>query len=61
MDWKKKTILYYTLGGLIIGVLAGIISVNNAVEKDKEVDLSLKNGAKIGIAALDVVQKIVMK
>ena len=61
MDWKKKTILYYALGGLVIGVLAGIISVNNAVEKDKEVDLSLKNGAKIGIAALDVVQKIVMK
>ena len=61
MDWKKKTILYYTLGGMLIGIFAGIISVNNAVEKDKEVDLSLKNGAKIGIAALDAVQKIVMK
>lgn len=61
MDWKKKTILYYTLGGMVIGILAGIITVNNAVEKKKEVDLSLKNGAKIGIAALDAVQKIVMK
>lgn len=61
MDWKKKTILYYTLGGMVIGILAGIVTVNNAVEKDKEVDLSLKNGAKIGIAALDAVQKIVMK
>lgn len=61
MDWKKKTILYYTLGGMVIGLLAGIISVNNAVEKNQEVELSLKNGAKIGIAALDVVKKIVMK
>ncbi|MBQ6502734.1 MAG: hypothetical protein IJI57_02330 [Flexilinea sp.] len=61
MDWKKKTILYYTLGGMVIGIIAGIISVNNAVEKEKEVDLSLKNGAKIGFAALDAVQKIVMK
>ena len=61
MDWKKKTILYYTLGGIVIGLIARIISVNNAVEMDKEVELSLKNGAKIGIAALDVVKKIVMK
>ncbi|MBQ6517213.1 MAG: hypothetical protein IJI14_00745 [Anaerolineaceae bacterium] len=61
MDWKKRTILYYALGGFLIGILAGIISVNNAVEKNKEVDLSLKNGAKVGIAALDAMQKIVMK
>ncbi len=61
MDWKKRTVLYYTLGGLLIGLLAGMISVNNAVEKDKEIDLSLKNGAKVGIAALDAMQKIVMK
>ena len=61
MDWKKKTILYYTLGGMVIGILAGIIGVNNAVEKNQEVELSLKNGAKIGIAALDVVKKLVMK
>ena len=60
-DWKKRTILYYTLGGLLIGLLAGILSVNNAVEKNKKIDLSLKNGAKVGIAALDAMQKIVMK
>ena len=48
MDWKKKTILYYTLGGMVIGILAG---------KNQKVELSLKNGAKIGIAALDVVKK----
>lgn len=61
MSWKTKTLLYYSLGGLIIGIAAGIISINNAVEKNTEVDLSLKNGAKVGIAALNAVQKIAFK
>ena len=61
MDWKKKTILFYSLGGLILGVFAGIITINNAVEKDKEVDISLKEGAKIGISALNSLQKYVLK
>ena len=61
MDWKKKTILYYALGGFVIGILAGIISVNNAVEKNKEVEFSFKNGAKVGFAALDAMRKIIMK
>jgi len=61
MDWKKKTLLFYSLGGLILGVFAGIITINNAVEKDKEVDISLKEGAKIGISALNSLQKYVLK
>ncbi len=61
MSWKTKTLLYYSLGGLVIGIVAGIISINNAVEKNTEVDLSLKNGAKVGIAALNAVQKIAFK
>lgn len=60
MDWKKKTILYYALGGALIGVIAGILTVNNAIEENKEVELSLKNGAKIGLQALDMMKKIVM-
>ena len=61
MDWKKKTLLFYSLGGLILGVFAGIITINNAVEKDKEVDISLKEGAKIGISALNSLQKFILK
>lgn len=61
MNWKTKTLLYYSLGGLLIGIAAGVITINNAVEKKSEVDLSLKNGAKMGIAALNAVQKIVLK
>lgn len=61
MNWKTKTLLYYSLGGLLIGIAAGIITINNAVEKQSEVDLSLKNGAKMGLAALNAVQKIVLK
>lgn len=61
MDWKKKTLLFYSLGGLILGVFAGIITINNAVEKDKEVDISLKEGAKIGISALNSLQKYILK
>ena len=29
MDWKNKTLLAYGLGGLILGVCAGIITINN--------------------------------
>lgn len=61
MDWKKKTLLFYSLGGLLLGIFAGIITVNNAVEKNEEVDLSLKEGAKIGISALNTLQKFVLK
>ena len=61
MSWKTKTLLYYSLGGLVIGIVAGIISINNAVEKNTEVDHSMKNGAKVGIAALNAVQKIAFK
>ena len=61
MNWKTKTLLYYSLGGLLIGIAAGVITINNAVEKKSEVDLSLKNGAKMGIAVLNAVQKIVLK
>ena len=61
MNWKTKTLLYYGLGGLVIGIVAVIISINNAVEKNTEVDLSLKNGAKVGVAALNAVQKLVFK
>ncbi|MBQ6342796.1 MAG: hypothetical protein IJI41_06715 [Anaerolineaceae bacterium] len=61
MDWKKKTLLFYSLGGLLLGVFAGIITINNAVEKDEKVDLSLKEGAKIGISALNSLQKVILK
>lgn len=61
MSWKTKTLIYYGLGGLLLGLAAGIISINNAVEKNTEVDLSLKNGAKVGLAALNAVQKIAFK
>lgn len=61
MSWKTKTLIFYGLGGLLLGIFAGVISINNAVEKNTEVDLSLKNGAKVGIAALNAVQKIAFK
>ena len=61
MSWKTKTILYYGLGGLLIGIIAGIVSINNAVEENKEVDLTLENGAKIGIAALKALPKFITK
>ena len=58
MDWKKKTILIYAIGGLLIGLLSGIITVNNAVDNDKEVNLTVKDGAKI---AIDVMKKTILK
>lgn len=61
MDWKKKTLLIYTIGGLICGVFAGLITINNAVSRKKELDLSLKDGARLGMAAMEVVRKTVIK
>ncbi|MBR6090488.1 MAG: hypothetical protein IKP86_11175 [Anaerolineaceae bacterium] len=61
MDWKKKTILIYALGGLIIGIGAGILTINNAVQNNREADLSLKNAGKVTVAALNAMQKIVLK
>ena len=61
MDWKKKVMLIYTLGGLACGIIAGMITVNNAVENDKELDISLQDGAKIGMNAIKMLTKTVIK
>ena len=60
MNWKKKTIMIYAFGGLVLGIVAGIMMVNDAEEKQKEVDFSVKNGAKVGIAALNFIKKNIL-
>jgi len=60
MNWKTKTMVLYVLGGLVIGILAGIMTVNNAEKNEKEVDLSLKNAAKITAAAFETMKKLVI-
>lgn len=61
MNWKTKTLLIYGLGGLLLGIIAGIASIDNAVEKNKSIDISLKDGAKIGLNAFNAIQKIIIK
>ena len=61
MDWKKKVILIYAFGGLACGLIAGIMSVNNAVEKDEKIEITAKDGAKLGMAAMKAAQKVVLK
>lgn len=61
MDWKKKTILYYGLVGLVSGIMAGILSVKNAEDKNKQVDFSPKDTARICMNALNSMQKLVFK
>ena len=61
MDWKKKTLLIYILGGLICGILAGIMTVRNAEQNKKELDITLKDGAKIGLTTLESQKKVVIK
>ncbi len=53
--------LFYIIGGLACGIVAGILTINNAVENKKELDLSLQDGAKIGMNALKMVTKTVIK
>ena len=61
MDWKTKTLLIYSIGGLIIGAAAGIATINNAVEKNEEVDITFKDGARIGVNALNSLSKVILK
>lgn len=61
MDWKKKTLLIYGIGGLVLGIIAGITTINNAVEKNKKVDISLQDGARIGVSALNSLSKVIIK
>ena len=61
MNWKTKVILFYSLGGLALGILAGITTIKNAVDNDKELDLTLKDGAKVGLAAMEVMKKTIIK
>jgi len=59
MDWKNKTLLEYGLGGLVLGVFAGIITINNAEKNNKTIDLTWKESAKLGIDAVNALQKII--
>ena len=61
MDWKKKTLLVYILGGLVLGAAAGYLTIKNAEENNIELSPSLQDGAKVCIAALDSLKKIVLK
>ena len=61
MNWKTKTILLYVGCGLVLGAIAGIMTINNAVENEKELDPTLKDGAKICVEALKSLKKLAIK
>ena len=61
MDWKKKVMLFYLAGGLICGIIAGIVTLRNAEENNTEVDLTLQDAGKIGMNALKMVGKAIIK
>ena len=58
MDWKTKTLLFYMGCGLVLGAIAGIMTVNNAEENEKEVTPTLKDGARICMAGLKNMKNI---
>lgn len=57
MNWKTKTMLIYGAAGLVFGVLAGIMIINNAEKKNTEYTPSLKKGAQFGIDAINLIRK----
>ncbi len=61
MNWKTKTLLIYGVVGLVCGILAGITTINNAVENNKKPDITLKEGARISLTAMDAMRKTVLK
>lgn len=61
MNWKTKTMLVYIMGGLLIGALAGIMTISTTDETQKEPELDLKKGAKFGIDAINLIRKNLAK
>lgn len=57
MDGKTKMILFYSIGGLLIGVLIGLTKVSDAEKNNEEVDFTLKDATKSGVKVLGMVQK----
>lgn len=53
--------LVYTVSGLLLGLLAGIMTVSNAEESQTEPELDLKKGAKFGIDAINLIRKNISK
>ena len=49
--------LIYGAAGLVFGVLAGIMIINNAEKKNTEYTPSLKKGAQFGIDAINLIRK----
>ena len=58
MNWKTKTLLLYIGCGLVLGAVAGIMTINNAEENNKEIDPTLKDGARICVQALKSLKKL---
>ena len=57
MDGKTKMVLFYSIGGLIVGALVGITKANDEEEKNEKVDFTLKDATKSGVKVLGMVQK----
>ena len=57
MDGKTKMILFYSIGGLLIGALIGLTKVSDAEKNNEEVDFTLKDATKSGVKVLGMVQK----
>ena len=53
--------LVYIMGGLLLGALAGIMTVSNAEETQKEPELDFKKSAKFGIDAINLIRKNIAK
>jgi hypothetical protein len=58
MDWKKKTVLLYAIGGLVLGTIAGFSAVKNAEKNDEIPTLNAKTGARVLSASLEMLKKL---
>lgn len=58
MDWKKKTLLIYAIGGLVLGVITGISAVKKAEKDDEIPEFNAKTGARVLSASLDMIKKL---
>lgn len=58
MDWKKKTRIVGAIIGIATGIIVAQVMISNAEEKNETVQLNAKNGAKIGMAVLNMAKQL---
>ena len=57
-DWKTKTLLFGGIAGLVTGLIAALILVQQAEKRKKQPNLSTSEGVKLGLGIFTLLRLI---